>query len=62
MPRSHTKRLHGLMEIAGKSVHQAAKGGHVGYASDANQRADTGTGLLVGLGPYGEVCTPTANT
>lgn len=30
-----------------------ATGRHVGYASHANQLADTGIEILVGLGPYG---------
>ncbi len=54
MPSSHTKRLYGLLEIAGDSINQKVSGSHVGYGSDANQLADTGMDLLVGLGPYGE--------
>jgi len=54
MPGSHTKRLYGLLEIAGESINQTVNGSHVGYTSDANHLADTGTDLLVGLGPYGE--------
>ena len=54
MPSSHTKRLYGLLEIAGDSINQKVNGSHVGYGSDANQLADTGMDLLVGLGPYGE--------
>ncbi len=54
MPSSHTKRLYGLLEIAGESINQKVNGSHVGYGSDANHLADTGMDLLVGLGPYGE--------
>jgi glutamate carboxypeptidase len=53
MPSSHTKRLYGLLEVAGESIGQKVKGSHVGYTSDANHLADTGMDLLVGLGPYG---------
>jgi len=53
MPSSHTKRLYGLLEAAGKIINQKVSGTHVGYASDANHLADTGMDLLVGLGPYG---------
>lgn len=54
MPPSRTKRLYGLLKIAGKKTNQKISGGHVGYASDANLLAATGMDLLVGLGPYGE--------
>ena len=54
MPRSHTERLYGLLEIAGESIGQTVTGSHVGFTSDANHLADTGMDLLVGLGPYGE--------
>ena len=54
MPGSHTRRLYGLLQIAGKSINQKVTGSHVGYASDANRLAGTGMDLLVGLGPYGE--------
>jgi len=53
MPGSHTKRLYGLLEVAGESIGQKVNGTHVGYTSDANHLADTGMDLLVGLGPYG---------
>ena len=53
MPSSHTKRLYGLLEVAGESIGQVVKGSHVGYTSDANHLADTGMDLLIGLGPYG---------
>lgn len=54
LPGSSTKRLYGLLEDAGKRIGQPVTGRHVGYASDANQLAETGMDLLVGLGPYGE--------
>lgn len=53
MPASRTARLFGLLEVAGKKVNQSVSGRHVGYTSDANDLADTGMDLLVGLGPYG---------
>ena len=54
MPPSNTERLYGLLEVAGKKVGQKISGSHVGYTSDANDLADTGMDLLVGLGPYGK--------
>lgn len=38
---------------AAQTLGQTITGRHVGYASNANQLADTGVELLVGLGPYG---------
>ncbi len=38
---------------AAQRLGQTITGRHVGYASNANQLADTGVELLVGLGPYG---------
>lgn len=54
MPSDRTKRLYGLLQIAGKKVGQKITGSHVGFASDANQLAATNMDLLVGLGPYGK--------
>jgi glutamate carboxypeptidase len=54
IPGSHTKRLYGLLKIAGENINQMVTGSHVGFTSDANHLADTGMDLLVGLGPYGE--------
>jgi len=53
MPSSHTKRLYGLLKVAGENIGQEVKGSHVGYTSDANHLVDTGMDLLIGLGPYG---------
>ncbi len=54
IPGAHTKRLYGLLKIAGENINQMVTGSHVGFTSDANHLADTGMDLLVGLGPYGE--------
>lgn len=54
LPASRTRRLFGLLKIAGEKVGQKVTGRHVGYGSDANNLADTGLDLLVGLGPYGQ--------
>ena len=54
MPETRTKRLYGLLQVAGETVGQKITGSHVGFASDANQLASTGMDLLVGLGPYGK--------
>jgi len=54
MPGARTRRLFGLLKIAGRKIGQTVSGRHVGYASDANQLAATGMDLLVGLGPYGK--------
>lgn len=53
LPEARTRRLYSLLKTAAEKTHQQIGGRHVGYVSDANQLAETGMDLLVGLGPYG---------
>jgi acetylornithine deacetylase/succinyl-diaminopimelate desuccinylase-like protein len=53
LPPERTRELRELASQAATSVGQRLKAKHVGYASDGNHLAQTGTQLLVGLGPYG---------